>query len=179
MSKDGNSLRTKEPWTPSPSVLTCCSHYRSQQLPGTAKQQSQHCLTHHSRNVQLSIISILSQSMVTDDCTQQFHVDVKQNWKSTDPWMTPKRRGQRSDLLVSINTNWNWPWRKEINQTTWCPVIPSPKAVPEEYYGQWYQKPLRDQVEQGWIHYCVLFLPDNIRSVTNAISIPYPGSAYR
>lgn len=103
--------------------------------------------------------------MVTDDCTQQFHVDVKQNWKSTDPWMTPKRRGQRSDLSVPINTNWNWPWRKEIKQTTWCPVIPSPKAVPEEYYGQWNQKPLRDQVEQGWIHYPVLFLPDNIRSV--------------
>lgn len=41
----------------------------------------------------------------------------------------------------------------EPGQHRVIPPLPSPKAAPERYHVQWYQRPPIGHVEQGWMNY--------------------------
>lgn len=88
------------------------------------------------RYVELSIISILinSQPMVMDDVTQQM---LNKGEDSTEPCETLRARGPRLDVSHPINTNWDWPWMKDLNQLR---TVPSPTRVASSkgFHGQWY-----------------------------------------
>lgn len=103
------------------SVEACCSPSRPLQPPGIRREHPQHHIVCPGGRCMLMI----SQLMVEDELTRRLHIDAKRN-EITKSCSIPQHRGCRLDLSFLINTNWDWPLRKEENQHQ--TVSPTPNS---------------------------------------------------